>query len=645
MLESALHRPLALSLLLALAPLLLQLPPLVAITVALTALLMLAVRSKGVLPAAVRVPLSLLALALVLLAFDFSFGRDTGCALLGAMLAIKPAETRSLRDARSLIGFALFAPFATFLLDQGPLSLLLGLAATVTCLLCMVRMADAESGLATTWRPGLRQVAGLLLVGLPLAMSAFWLFPRIGTPLWGIPERASAKIGLSDRMAPGDWIELMTDDTPAMRARFAAATPARHELYWRGPVLWDFDGRTWSGSREPGQGEPVQATSANAGWHYELEVEPSELHYLTALDLPGHAPAGSRQSPDGNLLVRRRLSTLTRWELHSAPPAKFHAELPEAERRRALRLPRHLNPRTQQLARQWHSRHGGNAEAIVREALGFITREFSYSLAPPPLGQHSVDEFLFQTRVGYCEHFSSAFVLLMRAAGVPARVVTGYTGGYFNPVGNYWVIRNSDAHAWVEVWLQGRGWVRTDPTAAVAPENIFDTAAERSPGQMGGGGMGRFSTRLWNVADYLRSGWNDFVLGFNAERQAQLLQRLGIERLGGTTLALLFAVAASLALLWMLLWLARGPRQPDPLLRAWHGLSRRYRRYRLERLPHETAADWLARVGAARPQDVPHLTPLINAFLALRYGHADSTRQRELVRAMRRYRPQPPEAA
>ncbi len=617
----------------ALLPLLLQLPPGVALAIAAAAAAIAAASWNRRLHGLVKLAIAFGVVFAVLWSFGFRLGRDTGSALLAAMLAIKPAETRSLRDARSLVGFALFAPFATFLLDQGPVSLGLGLAATACSLLAMQRLADLDSDIVprAPWA-GLRGIGRLLALGLPLVLAAFWLFPRIPTPLWGVPDRARSSTGLSDSMAPGDWLELLSDESPALRVRFFGATPPRSQMYWRGPVLWDFDGRSWRDER-PQSARAADATPASTAWRYELEVEASERRYLTALDLPLAAPAGARSTPDGHLLSEQRLHAVTRWSLQSAVPARFDAVLAPAQRRRALAFPRDYNPRAQHLAQRWHTETGGDAGAVVARALALINAEFAYSLAAPALGRDSVDDFLFRTRVGYCEHFSSAFVFLMRAAGVPARVVTGYAGGYFNPVGAYWVVRNSDAHAWAEVWLAGRGWVRVDPTAAVAPERVFDTVADRRPGM-----IGDFSgfARAWDVTDYLRRGWNDYVLGFNAERQSRLLRWLGVQRLSSGTLVALFALVALLALGWMLWWLRRGEHERDPLLRAWHRLSNRYRRLGLPREPHETALDWAQRIARARPHEAAALTRLALRFSDRRYARSSDD---ALIRDMDAFRP------
>ncbi|MBB5941280.1 DUF3488 and transglutaminase-like domain-containing protein [Xanthomonas sp. 3307] len=622
--------------LLALLPLLLQLPGTLAWLIALSALLIGASSAWRPMPALLRLALVAVMLAALYWQVGLRFGRDTGCALLAAMLAIKPSELKSLRDARSLLGFALFAPFAAFLLDQGPVTMALGLAAVIAALLCMQRLADQEGHSARRpLRGQLRGVGRLLALGLPLALAAFWLFPRLGSPLWGVPERAMGRPGLSDTMSPGQWLDLMADDTPALRVQFFGPVPAPAQRYWRGPVLWDFDGRTWRAQRGNAWAPAPAVQFAPGGWDYQLEVEPTDRRQLVALDLPLQAPAGTRLSADAVLQTERPLSALTRWRLRSAPPQRVEADLDPAQRQRALALPPGYNPRTLALARQWRQQAGADDAAIVARALQWIRRDFAYTLQTPLPGRDGVDEFLFRQKAGFCEHFSSAFVVLMRGAGIPARVVTGYAGGTRNPFGDYWVVRRMDAHAWAEVWLPQRGWVRVDPTAAVAPERIYDTLEDRLGNGAGAQG-GNADWRLRDLADWARRGWNDLVLSFDANRQQRLLSQFGVAKLEPGQLVALFAGLAALLLGAMAWWLARGERERDPLLRAWRGLSRRYAKRGQGRAPHEPALAWAARVQQETGDAT--LISLSRRFADARYAGADSD-SASLLRDLRRHRP------
>lgn len=617
-----------------LLPLLLQLPMPLPVAIALAGILSAAMASRRATPGWLRAILALAVFGLILAQGGMQFGRDTGCALLAGMLAIKPSELRTVRDARSLLGFALFAPFATFLLDQGPLSLVLGLAGAVLALAALARLSEQESGLpAADVRHAARigVVTRLIAIGLPLTLAAFWLFPRLATPLWGIPDLSTARPGLSDEMSPGDWLDLIVDDSPAMRVTFNGATPSTREMYWRGPTLTHYDGRTWTASPWLRALPPAPVEHGAPMWEYEIALEPTDRNLLVALEMPVEFPDGMRAAHEYTLTSTRRLDRVTRWQLRSAPPVRFEADLPEALRGTALQLPADFNPRTRALARQWRAETDDDG-ALVDRALAWIRSDFAYTLDTPLPGRHAVDEFLFDYRAGFCEHFSSAFAVLMREAGIPTRVVTGYTGGIRNRYGDYWIVRRMDAHAWNEVWLEDRGWVRVDPTAAVAPERIYDTLEDR----LGAGGGADAVMPVADLGDWARRAWNDFVLGFDANRQQRMLQRIGFDNVEPARLIALFSLCAALALGWMLWLVARAERERDPLLRAWHRLGRRYARLGLARARHEPAMAWALRVQAARPGEQA-LVALTRRFAAARYARpaSDAT----LVRALRAHRP------
>ncbi len=628
---------------LCLLALLVQLPAMPAVGIGITGVLLALASWRRSLPGPLRLLLAFALIAAVMSITGLQFGRDTGCALLAGMLAIKPTETRTLRDHRSLLGFALFAPFAAFLLDQGPLGMALGLGSVLCVLVALHRLADAEA--ASTAGPArplqqVREIGKLVALGVPLVLAAFWLFPRFPTPLWGVPERALTKPGLSDDMSPGSYLDLIADESPALRVQFFGDTPATRQMYWRGPVLADFDGRTWTRARRlPGM-PPASTARATVVWDYQMDVEPSDRRDLVALDLPIQAPDGAWMARDYSMATPAPLASLTRWRLQSSAPTRFEADLPASLRQQALQLPTGFNPRTRALGSQWRREAGTDDAAIVARALRWIRADFAYTLDTPFPGRDTVDEFLFDQQQGFCEHFSASFVFLMRSAGVPARVVTGYVGGVYNPLGRYWIVRNMDAHAWAEVWLPQRGWVRVDPTAAVAPERIYDTLEDRlrTAGAMGAVANLIGVEHLGQVGDWLRRGWNDLVLGFDATRQSRLFDRFGIRRLGGSALTALFGLFALAALAWMGWLLRRGDRERDPLLRAWRRLGARYARLGLGRSPHESPGAWARRVAVVRPQGSEPLISLSHRFADARYAPNEGD-NRALIEDLRRHRP------
>lgn len=579
----------------------------------------------------------------VLVSHGFSLGRDTGCAMLASLLALKPFETRSLRDARSLLGFALFAPFTAFLQDQGPLILALALPAIGLQLVALSVLAEQRPGapVPQVGRGRLRAVGVAVLMGLPLALAGFWLFPRLGSPLWGMPENALGRSGLGDRMTPDEWVELFADDAPAVRVRFDGAEPRRQDLYWRGQVLWEFDGQTWSRGElfAPGVAprlEPVATT-----YRYRAVMEPTDRRYLITLDLPLTAPSQGLLTGDLSVSTSSPVDKLMQYSGTSVVQARFPDGLSALDEQRALALPRNLNPRARALAERWRREAGGDDVAVVRRALAWIAEDFSYSLTAPPTGRHAVDEFLFETRVGFCQHFSSAFASLMRGAGIPSRVVLGYSGGYRNRYGDYWVVRKMDAHAWTEVWLRGRGWIRVDPTAAVAPERVLDTVEDLARREAM---LPETFAPLRDFGDWVRRGWNDLVVSFDAARQASLLRPLGVRRASTGQLAAAFALGAGLALgltLWVLL---RGrPKPRDPLVAAWLAFTRRLRRAGLAKAAAEPPLSFGERLAAALPHQAETLRSLSRRYAAWRYAAATlpPDEKARLIAELRAYRPGP----
>lgn len=625
------------------APMLLQMPNTLAAFITLTGLGISAVAWRGALSAWVRILLAIAMVVAVLMTMGLNFGRDTGCAMLAAMLAVKPAETDTVRDARSLLGFALFGPFATFLLDQGPLSLALGLVAIVCVLVAMQRLSDLEAGEKRTDVPPWKRVAGagrMLVLGLPLALAAFWLFPRLASPLWGVPDRAMARPGLADSMSPGRWEDMLLDDAPAARVEFFGRTPPREQMYFRGPVFSEFDGRTWSRTQGLDGYLTPEARSVGQTWEYAISLEPTDRRQLVALDMPLLAPAGTDFDGDRSLRAARPLDAVSRWRMRSGRVARFEAGLSPLTRRRNLQLPDGFNPRTLALARQWRQEAGTNDRAVVDRMLAWIRSDFAYTLQTSLAGRDAVDQFLFVDRRGYCEQFSSSFVVAMRAAGIPARVVGGYAGAEFNPLGNYWIVRRSDAHAWAEVWLPPQGWTRVDPTAAVAPERVFDTLEERAQAS---GDLLANLTPVFQAGDWFLNGWNAFVLGFDANRQARLFRGLGVEHIAPEALLIAFALVAVLALGATVWLLGRDVRERDPLLRAWRRVGRRYAKLGLGRAAHESALDWTQRVHRARAGGDDALQALGARFSRWRYGGEAGPDPREplanLLRDLAAHRP------
>ncbi|NNM62247.1 MAG: transglutaminase domain-containing protein, partial [Steroidobacteraceae bacterium] len=414
--------------------------------------------------------------------------------------------------------------------------------------------------------------------------------------------------------------------------------------YWRGPVLDQFDGRTWR-RHDPGTSSPTPAPPL---YRYRLDLEPSRQDFIVALDRPLSAQlAGVRLSGDG-VLIRpgRRRAPAEVVETSQAGPGSF-APLDARVWRRDTRLPEGSNPRTRALALALRLAHPRPLDLVAAVLDRFHRDPYYYTLTPPLLlSRNPVDEFLFDTKRGFCEHYASAFAVLMRDAGIPARVVTGYFGGTFNPFADDWLVRQSDAHAWDEVWIAGRGWLRIDPTAAIAPQRVDPALrdGDRTPGSFafaGGRGaswLSQFALRI----DAMRTLWRERILHYGPRAQAALLGRLRVSDADAAKLAAAMAAALALGFLW-LAWLARRDlraRPRDDLRRAFAMLSARLARIGLARHAHEGPEDYARRVAVARPDLGGRIGRLCREYAALRYGAAAAPRRvRAFKAAVRAFRP------
>ncbi|MEX0914618.1 MAG: DUF3488 and transglutaminase-like domain-containing protein, partial [Wenzhouxiangellaceae bacterium] len=415
---------------------------------------------------------------------------------------------------------------------------------------------------------------------------------------------------------------LYADDSPAFRVQFDGPPPPRSALYWRGPVLWRFDGRTWRRnfySNRPPERVPRPGPGAFA---YSVQLEPSERRWLFALDYPVRPPQDTRLSADFELIRRTPVTTLMSYNIISQPNFRDSVELLRTMRNIALQLPDGGNPRTHEHARKLRAQHPDDDRALIDAVLAWFNQdEFFYSLETAPLGRHGADEFLFDLKIGYCEYYASAFVVLMRAAGIPARIVTGYQGGYWQQSDDYLLVRQSDAHAWAEVWLEGRGWTRVDPTAAVSPARIRE-GARSALSDSRGWLNAEWLYQLRNQYDRLQNVWNRWVLGFDAQRQRNFLAGLGLDDLPPGARAALLTTLAALVLVPLALLLhaaARTRRRPDRLDRLWNRLRARLRRAGIHPLPGETALE-LAERSASSLANGHELITLAAKYSKLKYG-------------------------
>jgi len=561
-------------------------------------------------------------------------GRDGGVSFILMLTSLKLLEARNLRDARMVALLGLFLLFTLFLFDQSPLAALWSLLSFALLISLFNELShNAEPRpLAASLQSSLLPMA----YSLPLALVLFVIVPRPSAPLFGVPQATQARTGLSDELAPGSISQLSRSPELAFRATFQGQQPAQNQLYWRGPVFWGYDGQRWE--RLPPElamlSEDQKARSIQAQSEvldYSLMLEASHGTILPALDRPLNAPNHANLLADHSLRFRLPQDSRQLIELRSDPKAKLDSELPERLRKLSLQMPAADNPLLQDLAAPWRKLPA--QERIQRALDHFKSENFSYTLEPPILqDQDGMDDFLFNTRAGFCEHYATAFVLLMRAAGLPARVVTGYLGGELHPDG-YWIVRQGDAHAWAEIWLDGQGWVRIDPTASVAPERIEGGAAAAVPANANPlpAALRRDFGFLHHVRlrwDGVENRWNRWVLGFDASDQQKLLQALGW--VGNQNLRLWGLVVLSLALSLVAIklvqhWRAQPKRSPQQ--RVWLTFLKQLQRRGVEIISSESPRALLQRLHRQHPELAPLAAEFTEHYLRWCYANAATDAQ------------------
>lgn len=593
----------------------------------------------------VLIAMAVLVIPLLLFRFHTFNGLIGGTALLSVTAGLKLLETRTQRDIYIITLIIYFVSLAALL--EGDSFWLLAYLIGVCWLTTATLLRLTSSGCAPGWRPSLRYGGRVLAQALPLALIFWLLFPRFAGPLWRIPgDSQVATSGLSDTMSPGDITQLALSDEVAFRVRFDSAAPPNSERYWRGPVLDVFDGHSWSRSPTLLNGAPALQPQGPA-YKYTVMMEPHQHRWIFMLDWPSswnlqHALLNS----DYTLIQSEALSRPVDVAGVSYTHVQATEPLKPIMRRRDIRLPRDRNPRTLALARELRSTHADDLQYAQAVLTMFTEQPFFYTLHPPKLSDNSVDEFLFDTKRGFCGHYASAFTTLMRAAGIPARVVTGYQGGTLNPYGDYWILRQSDAHAWAEAWIEGRGWVRFDPTAAIAPERVehalADTAGTDESAVAAWQRRGAWFAGLRLRFDAVKEIWRERILNFNQDSQHKLLAMLRVREPDGQKLVMVLAVAMALAFGW-LTWQVRrelAPRSKDLTARAYARLCAKLAAVGIPRSAHEGAEEYAQRVARLRPDLATAVTALCRQYSHLRYAPPSAgTSLAQFQAAVRAFRP------
>jgi transglutaminase-like putative cysteine protease len=591
--------------------------------------------------------LGIAALLVVYFSYGYLFYRDASVGLLFILVAIKFSESTTRRDAMLLVCLASFLLITTFFYTQSPLILLISLLAFFALggALDAIFLPGASLEKAHIRRT-MKRFSILVLQGIPIALLLFMLFPRLSAPLWGLPHAQMAQTGLSDSMGPLDITELSLSDAIAFRVDFEGEPPPNAQRYWRGPVFSFYDGVSW----RPGPtltARPELTAGDGTEIHYTIVLEPHFRHWLFALELPSQLP--QRLSGEAERQGRRFAYLTTTRQLLSVVPvsqtlryaqtsvlrSRYPASRGDAMQN--LHLPRVGNPKTHELAQQlWGD--GLTSQEYVRTVLAYFYNEgFSYTLSPEYIEKDPIDGFLFETRAGFCEHYAAAFVVLMRAAGVPARIVTGYQGGEINPQGGYMIVRQSDAHAWAEVLIDDE-WLRVDPTAAVAPDRIEFGLGRALPDDARVPAFARLDAG-WLKAlalnwDALKHAWTRHVIEFDYRRQRELWRDWSLD---GALWKVAIALTGS-AIVWiglLALFLAWRTRRGEPAQVLWRALCSRLARAGLPREIDEGPLNYLMRAGDRWPTWRTTLARMAQAYAILRYAAPTALQRRQALHYLR----------
>ena len=580
-------------------------------------------------------------------------GRDAGVTMIVVLLTLKTLELRARRDAFVVFFLGFFTMLTNFFFSQ---SLLTAAAMLVALMGLLTALVNTHMPVGKPPLLEAARIAALMaLMGAPIMAILFMLFPRLA-PLWGIPSDAMAgRSGLSASMQVGSVASLALDDSVAMRIRFDGAPPRQNELYFRGPVLSTLDGREWRALRSRFPASMQDSTNlqvSGTGVQYQVTLEPNNRNWILVLDATPDKPVAPgrdlRMTPELQWVSAQPVSELVRYQVRSYPQYRQGTLRRTAALQDYLELPPGFNPRTLQWASEL--RQGPRAELdparLIETVLARLrSGGYGYTLDPGVYGQHTADEFWFDRKEGFCEHIASSFVILMRSLDIPARVVTGYQGGEFNGVGGFWVVRQSDAHAWAEVWLEGRGWIRVDPTSAVAPARTGSLQRLQAPrGLIAAALEGVSPAALFNLRaawDAMNNGWNQWVLNYSQTTQLKLLQDIGFTSpdwadLGYVLIALV--VAASLLGAAWTLW---DRTRQDPWLRLLRRANRRIGGAGLPVPPNTPPRSMATLVENSWGKDAPAARAIAGWLLrleAVRYAPGKGSTQRAIQALKREFK-------
>ncbi|MES9939724.1 MAG: DUF3488 and transglutaminase-like domain-containing protein [Candidatus Thiodiazotropha sp. 6PLUC2] len=577
--------------------------------------------------------------------FHTLIGRDAGVALLTVMMMLKILETRKRQDIYNAVFISYFVIITHFLFNQS-MAMALYLSIIMICLTALLIEINRIRPSQQSYKSFLR-TAVITLQALPIAIVLFIIFPRISHPLWSLGIGASGTTGLSDRVSPGQFAELVESPEVAFRVSFDKQPPEPELRYWRGLVIWDTDGESWFNAEKQQSQQPI-AISDTGEVSYEVFLEAHQKNWLYALDLPIKSSITSTITSDFLLRSSRPVTQSLQYRVWSTIEKQNRLLLPGMSDR-ALELPDNVTQRQFDLVAKWQAESTTSRQIVDLALSHFNSQPYVYTLSPPRYINNPIDEFLFEGREGFCEHYATSFAQLMRIAGVPSRLVLGYQGGEYNEMGDYFIIRQYDAHAWTEVWLDDTGWQRVDPTAAVAPERIrfrirADFGEQGSPVmfQLDDSGLvGSTLRRFTHLLDSANIEWRRWVIGYSREHQFSLMRNFGFDNLTPLQWSLITISLIAIPLILVALRLVlSGRKAPSPVTHAYNLFCKRLARLGIKREVHEGPMDYAKKAIRIRPDLTASISRITALYIKVRYGpNPEKNQAQALIRQVRQFHP------
>jgi len=541
------------------------------------------------------------------------FSRDAGVPLLIVMSLLKILEMKNLRDE-------LVACFLSFFILLSMILFSTSFFTTIYMFLSAVYTISVMGYINSPDKFFLQSIRKSIYVSIPAILFAFVLFfffPRIQSSLWGTHTSSKNVSGFAQTISPGSVSSLAKNDELAFKVKFEKNTDLSGR-YFRGIVFNNFDGISWQPDKHPSKslGEPQNSNSNKAF----IILYPTYSKYLISPDYPVN-------SPERGIYLTEN-ATLYSWyfkindkKIYEVEFSNFNPNYPTPSEKH-LKLPKNFNPMALELGSKWMKLP---PEKRVEKGLKYFKENnFTYTLNPPKYGRNYIDEFLFQQKKGFCEHFASSFAFLMRAAKIPSRITGGYLGGEQNSIAGFTNVRQSDAHAWCEVWLDNKGWIRIDPTTESVPDRLERNADQIFSSDFGTqNGLFKFTKPILNIFDALNFFWDQKIMGYNFNLQNKFYEFLGLKEQNFFKKFLLFIfvffISSILIYLFLNLKAKYTGRKAEELI-LFERLQRKIKDEALLKKGSEGYLEYLKRIENSNLKNMNLIKDFINYFIEERYS-------------------------